>query len=354
LETAISRYLPISQSNLEKRFLLNNLEGGIKTDNSQLLNVNPSKPAPELTGLDSWINSDPQTIQNLKGKVVLVDFWTYSCINCIVTQPYLNAWHDEYQDDGLVILGIHAPEFSFEKKRENVEKAVIDAKIEYPVALDNDFETWNAFENRFWPAKYLIDKDGNIRYYHAGEGDYEETEKAIQALLGIDQQLSTNNIPEIDRVSTKQTPETYLGWSREENYARRRDIKENESANYESDGITLESNQWILDGQFNVKNEGVLSERDNNRLKINFTAKDVYLVAGNEINSGVIEVLLNGNPIAISPNQKGANVNGQSQVTIDSDKTYHLVSFDSLKENQTLELIIPNGVRVNVFTFGSN
>ncbi len=122
--------------------------------------------APELVGIAEWINSNPLTIESLRGKVVLVDFWTYSCINCIRTQPYLNAWHEKYASDGLVILGIHAPEFAFEKLPKNVEKAVQEAGIKYPVGLDNDFKTWNAYDNRYWPAKYLIDQNGNIVYKH--------------------------------------------------------------------------------------------------------------------------------------------------------------------------------------------
>lgn len=145
--------------------------------------------APELVGIAEWINSNPLTIESLRGKVVLVDFWTYSCINCIRTQPYLNAWHEKYSDDGLVILGIHAPEFAFEKLPKNVEKAVKEADIKYPVALDNDFRTWNAYDNKYWPAKYLIDQNGNIVYKHFGEGEYAQTEEKIQELLGAKKEL---------------------------------------------------------------------------------------------------------------------------------------------------------------------
>lgn len=122
--------------------------------------------APELTGIAAWINSSPLTMESLRGKVVLVDFWTYSCINCIRTQPYLNTWHEKYERDGLVIIGVHAPEFAFEKIENNVREASQKAGIKYPIALDNDFKTWNAYANRYWPAKYLIDKDGNIVYKH--------------------------------------------------------------------------------------------------------------------------------------------------------------------------------------------
>lgn len=141
--------------------------------------------APELTGISAWINSTPLTMESLRGKVVLIDFWTYSCINCIRTQPYLNAWHEKYADDGLVIIGVHAPEFAFEKVENNVREASQKAGIKYPIALDNDFATWNAYANRYWPAKYLVDQNGNIVYKHFGEGEYAETEEKIQSLLGM-------------------------------------------------------------------------------------------------------------------------------------------------------------------------
>ena len=141
------------------------------------------RPAPELAGISGWINSEPFTLESQRGKVVLVDFWTYTCINCIRTLPFLRSWHEKYADAGLVVLGVHTPEFRFEKLRENVVDAVGRFDIRYPVAQDNDFETWRAFDNRYWPAKYLIDRDGLVRYYHAGEGAYEKTERAIRELL---------------------------------------------------------------------------------------------------------------------------------------------------------------------------
>ncbi len=150
--------------------------------NKQVFNIDPYQ-APELQEIVAWVNSNPQTIAGLKGKVVLIDFWTYSCINCQRTEPYLNAWYDKYKDNGFVIIGVHAPEFAFEKVPENVSNAVKEAGIKYPVALDNNFATWRAYSNRFWPAKYLIDKDGQVRYTHFGEGDYDITESTIQALL---------------------------------------------------------------------------------------------------------------------------------------------------------------------------
>jgi len=170
-------------------------------------------PAPELAGISHWVNSNPTTLADLRGKVVLVDFWTYSCINCMRTQPYLNAWYDRYRAAGLEIIGVHAPEFTFEKVPKNVEKAVRDAGIKYPVALDNDFATWRAYHNRYWPAKYLIDKDGNIRWTHFGEGSYDEAEKQIRDLLG-ETGDKAGVTGETTQPTRGQSPETYLGTRR--------------------------------------------------------------------------------------------------------------------------------------------
>ena len=181
--------------------------------------------APELAGIAGWINSKPLTMESLRGKVVLVDFWTYSCINCIRTQPYLNAWYDKYEKDGLVIIGVHAPEFAFEKIENNVREASQKAGIKYPIALDNDFKTWNAYANRYWPAKYLIDKEGHIVYKHFGEGNYDETEKKIQELLAIKKDivsLTPNSL-----VIQEKTPETYLGSLRALNHVYEKDEYKN-------------------------------------------------------------------------------------------------------------------------------
>ncbi len=186
-QTWVIEKLPFDITNIEEKLISIGIPSNENTEDTsgQKFNIEDPYQAPELKGIQDWINSEPQTLEKLKGKgkVVLVDFWTYSCINCIRTQPYLNAWHDKYKDKGLVILGIHAPEFAFEKVTKNVEEAVVNAKIKYSVGLDNNFTTWNAYGNRFWPAKYIIDKNGLVRYTHFGEGKYEETEEIIQFLL---------------------------------------------------------------------------------------------------------------------------------------------------------------------------
>src|SRR5690606_6953937 len=166
-----------------------------------------------------WFNSPELTAEDLDGKVVLVDFWTYTCINCVRTLPYLRHLQDNYADDGLVILGVHSPEFEFEKNPENVRAAIEDLDVNWPVVLDNEFRQWRAYRNRFWPAKYLIDTQGNIRYYHFGEGHYEETEKAVQDLLREAGRTFVGGIAPVPNQRYADSPETYLGSGRADRYA---------------------------------------------------------------------------------------------------------------------------------------
>ena len=184
--------------------------------------------APGIIPGGAWINSNQLALAELKGKVVVIDFWTYSCINCQRTLPYLKNWWEKYKDKGLVIIGVHSPEFEFEKSESNVKKAVSDFGIKYPVVQDNDFATWRSYDNRYWPAKYIIDKEGYIRYTHFGEGAYDETEKVIQDLL---KETGAKDVsPKINnptyQVQTK-TPEIYLGFSRIDGFASPEQIKQN-------------------------------------------------------------------------------------------------------------------------------
>lgn len=330
-------------------------EESAETENKQLRSSSADKEtfnvepyvAPDFTGLDSWINSQPLELNDLRGKVVLADFWTYSCINCIRTQPYLNAWHQKYAEDGLVIVGVHAPEFAFEKVRENVARAVEDAGIAYPVALDNEFATWRAYQNRYWPAKYLIDKDGEVRYTHFGEGEYEQTETIIQSLLSetgttVKEKLEKNVS---SQAVSGQTPETYLGYARGERFYNASQFVADEVVEY-SIAESLQEHQWSLGGSWQVNDESSQSNSDASSLAINFTAGKVYLVmsgpAGAEV--GVVVEGLS------SPGGKDVGSNGT--VSIDTARLYELVNTDSLLENTKLVLSIPAGVTVNAFTFG--
>ncbi len=318
-------------------------------------NVNKKKfnvtayDAPELKNIADWINSDPQTIASLKGKVVLIDFWTYSCINCQRTQPYLNAWYDKYKDDGLVILGVHAPEFAFEKVAENVQDAVLEAQIKYPVALDNDFATWQAYENRYWPAKYLIDKDGQVRYTHFGEGDYTETEETIQALLIESGQKVSEEI-EVNLssgVSVRgQTPETYLGFERAERFANADQFVANKPVNFTLLN-ELQEHEWSLGGQWQMNDESSQSLSDESKLRINFSGKEVYLVMSGPPGA-VVTVSVDGVQVP-----GGVDVNANGQITINGAKLYKIVNLDAYMNDKTLTLTVPTGVTVNAFTFGS-
>ena len=283
--------------------------------------------------------------------MVLIDFWTYSCVNCLRSAPYLNKWHETYEADGLVILGLHAPEFAFEKNKANVEKAVKDTyNIKYPVGLDNDLATWDAYNNQYWPAKYLIDKEGNLRYTHFGEGSYDKTEQSIRALLEengskIDGKTVSNQVNSTGQVSSNQTPETYLGFSRNQNFANNAQLNAQQGFNKTvtfTKPATLEPNFWYLQGNWTVKNELIVSESYGNILELNFSAKEVYLVMGAD----------SPTEIQVQTNAPGADVN-QGVVTVSDYKLYKLVKLDSFQTNQTIKLIVPKGVTMNAFTFGS-
>jgi len=318
-----------------------------QTIEGSTFNVTPY-PAPELENIGAWINSDPLTIASLKGKVVLIDFWTYSCINCIRTQPYLNAWHDKYSSEGLVVIGVHAPEFAFEKVTKNVEKAVQDAKIKYPVALDNDFATWQAYKNRFWPAKYLIDKDGRVRYTHFGEGDYDITELTIQTLLKeAGNQVSKPIEKQQASPATQgsQTPETYLGYSRADRFANAKEFIADQPVEY-SLVSNLGKNEWSLGGKWQINDESSQAVGDESTLSFNYSAREVYLVMSGPPGA-LVEVSVEG-----IPNPGGVDVNSNNQVTIDGARLYKIVSTDTFSK-KTLTLAFPPGVTVNAFTFGS-
>lgn len=311
---------------------------------SDVFNVDPYD-APEIRGTAAWINSQPLKLADLQGKVVLIDFWTYSCINCQRTQPYLNAWYKKYEQDGLLIIGMHAPEFAFEKVKANVERAVKDAGIQYPVALDNDFATWRAYDNQFWPAKYLIDKNGQVRYTHFGEGEYNETEEAIQALLGEPGDMVSGSIQTESGARAGQTPETYLGYQRGSNFANRADFKADEATSYTLEQF-LRPNQWTLGGRWTMTAEHSASESASSQLRIKFSAKEVYLVMDGP-EAAKVKVAVDG-----KVQMRGDDVSARGMVTLDGAKLYKLVNADSFQQNKVLTLTVPKGVTLNAFTFG--
>jgi cytochrome c biogenesis protein CcdA/thiol-disulfide isomerase/thioredoxin len=303
---------------------------------------------PELSSIDGYINTNnkPITLAELKGKVVLLDIWTYSCINCQRTLPYINDWYTKYKDQGLVVVGLHTPEFAFEKIQSNVEKAVEKFGIKYPVVLDNDYSTWNALGNQFWPRKYLIDIDGYIVYDHIGEGNYGETEKAIQyalkeriARIGIEDNISTttttkpSNLINIDS-SKVGSPETYFGSARNQYLANSRAGISGEQTLIIPQ--TIYSNKLYLDGVWNMTSE-YAENKNEGSIVFNYEAKNVYITAGSE--KGV-EIEIYKDNIFIK------------RITIKDETLYSLIQ-DIDYGKHTLRIVIPkSGLKAFTFTFG--
>lgn len=301
--------------------------------------------APEIIPGGEWFNSNPLTLEQLRGKVVLIDFWTYSCINCQRTFPYLKDWWEKYNGKGLVIIGVHSPEFEFEKKPANVKKALSDFALKYPVVQDNNFATWRAYNNRYWPAKYIIDKEGIIRYTHFGEGEYDETEKVIRELLaetGVKDITGEINNPDYNLYA--KTPELYLGYERIENFSSSEKISRDKISVYTSPKLLPENHlayagQWLVMNQFSTPQSG-------SNLLLNFEAKEVYLVMRPVRGSAKLKVYLDD----LIQNFGGDNINGI--VTVDSDRLYKLINLpEPGKHNLRLEFE-EGGIEVFAFTFG--
>ena len=346
-QTWVSTYTPFDFDGLSAKFIPDATQ-----TNGEVLNVKPYD-APEFVGLTNWINSKPLTKDDLKGKVVLIDFWTYSCINCIRTQPYLKDWHETYKDSGLVIVGVHAPEFSFERNPKNVQDAVKKAGLQYPIAQDNDFKTWNAYDNQFWPGSYLIDREGQVRRYHGGEGEYKETEQAIRQLLrqngGTVPNKTTSALNGEVPVSDKQTPETYLGTRRGFNYEGTPRLLQGTST-FEPKKSISRVNNWTLGGDWTVTSEGIKAGKGAT-LTFRMAAKEAYVVTANETSDKQMSVKLDGKPIS-QTSAAGDDVK-DSAVTINKAQLYRLVKFDRFNEDFTIELTVPEDVQLNAFTFGS-
>jgi cytochrome c biogenesis protein CcdA/thiol-disulfide isomerase/thioredoxin len=346
-QTYISEHTPFDFDSISAKLIpSNNKEAA-----DGILNVKPYK-APELTGISTWINSQPKTIASLKGKVVLIDFWTYSCINCIRTQPYLKQWYSTYKDSGLEIIGVHAPEFSFEKNPNNVRQAVKDAGLTYPIAMDNDLSTWAAYDNQYWPASYLIDRDGNVRRTHFGEGGYKEEEQAIRQLLtsnGTTLPAASSSLSDNVPSSSAETPETYLGTRRASNFVDGNDVGLIQGQQTYAPAKLDRVNNWTLGGTWDVAGEGVTAVKDS-VLQFRVAAKDVYLVTGSDA-KGTIDVLLDGKPIGQTKNS-GTDVK-DSKMSVSMAQLYKVVHFDQFAKDSVVELRVPAGVQLNTFTFGS-
>jgi cytochrome c biogenesis protein CcdA/thiol-disulfide isomerase/thioredoxin len=303
-------------------------------------------PAPALVGITDWINSSPLQIDQLRGNVVLIDFWTYSCINCIRTLPYLRSWYEQYHNKGLVIIGVHTPEFDFEKNINNVKSAVIKENILYPVALDNQFSTWMSYQNRYWPAHYLIDKNGYVVYRHFGEGEYDVTESNIRYLLGLNTKAVSSTSVEV--VSMNQTPETYLGFARAEHFMSPESMVANHSAYY-TFPKELAKNSWALQGNWVISSDKVTSSKTGAAIKIHFNAGNVYIVMGSANGFTLsAKLLLNGEDVISAKGKDVVN----SMVSVNQHTLYHIIEFNASSDGILQVTALTPGLEIYTFTFG--
>ena len=310
---------------------------------------------PDIVG-NIWFNSRPLTPEDLKGKVVLVDFWTYSCVNCRRTLPYLRAWQEKYKDNGLVIIGVHTPEFEFEKDSINVTQAIRDLGVEWPVVLDNDYINWNNFANHYWPAKYLIDQNGNIVYSHFGEGAYEETEREIQRLLRIhDPSVGHGTVKEDSHEHSEggavcfvSTGEIYCGYERG-HLANTGGYRQDDVFEYRAP-FELEADSIALNGRFLVKEEYAEPAQNGAAIFLRFRATEVNLVIDPGEHPGdFVELTLNG--VFLPREIWGDDVSEQAQIKILKPKMYNLVHSKKLLEGVLGVKVIGGKMRFHAFTF---
>ncbi|QFZ86797.1 redoxin domain-containing protein [Variovorax paradoxus] len=316
---------------------------------------------PSLAGATGWINSPPLTSEALRGKVVLIDFWTYSCINCLRTLPYVRAWADKYKDAGLVVLGVHAPEFAFEKNPANVRKAVKDLGIGFPVALDNDFAIWRGFDNQAWPAFYFVDAQGRIRHHQFGENRYDKAEQVIQQLLAEagQAQVAGGLVAPLGQgtqaapgAEPAQSGETYLGHARAHGFASPGGIARDRAKAYESAASMLRTNQWALGGDWTVEAERAVLNHANGRIAYRFKARDLHLVLGPMADGKPVRftVRVDGQPPLAD---HGADTDAQGRGVVDAQKLYQLVRQSGGGRERLFEIeFLDADAQAYAFTFG--
>jgi len=305
---------------------------------------------PSFAGATGWLNTSPLTTADLRGKVVLVNFWTYTCINWLRQLPYVRAWAARYADAGLVVIGVHTPEFGFEHNVENVRRAVQDMRIEYPVAIDSEYAVWRAFENHYWPALYFADADGKIRHHAFGEGEYERSERILQELLAVGTgDLVTPEAPGIEAAadwSSLRTPENYTGYGRTEHFAS--DLVRDRSHGYEAPE-RLRLNQWALAGQWTVGEEASSLDRPGGRLVYRFQARDLHAVLG-VVKPVRFQVRLDGQPPG---DAHGLDVDAEGLGTVTEQRLHQLIRQPGPVEERTFEItFLDAGAEVYAFTFG--
>jgi thiol-disulfide isomerase/thioredoxin len=319
-----------------------------------------SSPLYGLAGANGWINSTPLTAKQLKGKVVLVDFWDYSCINCIRAIPYIRAWADKYKASGLVVIGVHTPEFDIEKQLPNVQRAVTKFGITYPVALDNDQKIWDAFHNEFWPAHYFIDAKGRVRYEHFGEGDYAQSERWIQELLkeanakpmsAATVSVHGQGVEAAADMTDVRSPETYIGYARADHFASPGGIKSN-TANVYAQPTHLRLNEWGLVGTWEDHKQAAVLQSAGGRIVFRFHARDLHLVLspGPDGKPVRFRVTIDGQ----APGQNhGVDTDEQGNGVVTGDRLYQLVRQRDAVMDHTFEIEFEDpGVQAFSFTFG--
>jgi thiol-disulfide isomerase/thioredoxin len=365
LDTGLLTRLSLASTNGLEQSLLQGSGLGRKTQSVTVAGSNlPVEGAlPELNGAVEWLNSPPLTRASLRGKVVLVDFWTYSCINCLRALPFVEAWAQKYRDHGLVVIGVHAPEFAFEKIPSNVKRAVHDLGVTYPVALDNNLVIWQAFNNQYWPAHYFIDAQGRIRHHHFGEGEYDQSERVIQQLL---REAGNRDVP--DTIVSPQahgaqaaatpddaarSPETYVGYGRGSNFAAG-PVHADEPANYETP-FPLQPNQWGFTGRWTIAEEQSALNTAGGKITFRFHARDLHLVLGPGPDGKPVrfKVTLDGQEPGAS---HGADADAAGNGTVTGQRLYQLIRLNNPSATQTDHTFtiqfLDSGVQAFAFTFG--
>jgi thiol-disulfide isomerase/thioredoxin len=324
-------------------------------------NNESGSPLSSLAGATGWINSKPLTASDLKGKVVLVDFWTYSCINCLRSLPYINAWAEKYKQSGLVIIGVHTPEFPFEKERPNVEKAVRKFSVSYPVALDSNYAIWNGFNNKYWPAHYFFDAKGKLRHQHFGEGEYDQSEVMIQKLLQerASQQALPGGMVSVTgqgeqaaaQIRELGSPETYIGYEHAQHFASAGGLRHNTARLYAiPDQLAL--NEWGLGGLWKDQEHAAVLASLPGTIAFRFHARDLHLVLGPAKEGASIRFRITIDGQIPGPNH-GADTDEQGNGVVTSHRLYQLVrQKDAIKDRTFTIEFLDLGVQAFAFTFG--
>ena len=327
---------------------------------TQLSKTRSEAEFPSLGGATGWLNSQPLTAASLRGKVVLIDFCTYTCINWLRQLPYVRAWAEKYKDQGLVVIGVHTPEFEFEHDLANLRRAAKELRVEYPIAIDNDYAIWRAFDNNYWPALYFIDAEGQLRHHQFGEGQYEQSEMVIQQLLteagisGIGDELVSVDPRGIEVAAdwdSLRSPETYVGYDRTENFASPGGTVLGVPRVYTAPA-QLRLNQWALSGDWTMGKQATVLNQANGRITYHFQARDLHLVMRPAASGTSVRfrVLIDGQPPSAA---HGVDVNDQGNGTVTEERLYQLIRYPEPIVDRQFEItFLDPGVQIYAFTFG--